>query len=284
MAEQTLNGLWRRYASCRDSESRARLMLAYWPLVKDIAARVGQSMPGHVDEGDLVSAGLFGLLSAIERYEPRDDASFEAFARMRIRGAIYDEMRALDWAPRHVRERAREVSDVGSRLEQRLRRTATYAEVAQALGLSEHQVHERLARNLIASVGALDAEILLPPGSVGDAVHLIETVEDSDAADPEASVTDAELRQGVLAAIMALAPREQSILVLHYLHGLTFREVGERLGLTESRISQIHRQVTRRLRGEIHAIAQDGFPFLVVVDAAAEALRQLDVPAPAMTG
>lgn len=284
MAGHALNGLWRRYAARRDSESRARLMLAYWPLVKDIAARVAHSMPGHVDEGDLVSAGLFGLLSAIERYKPDSDSSFEAFARLRIRGAIYDEMRSLDWAPRHVRERARELADTGSALEQRLRRTATYAEVAHALGLSEHQVHERLARNLIASVGALDAEVQLPPGTVGDAVHLIEMVEDSTAADPEASVTDAELRQGVMDAIMALAPREQAILALHYLHGLTFREVGQKLGLTESRISQIHRQVTRRLRGEIHAIAHDGFPFLVVVDAAAEALQRLDVPLPAMAG
>lgn len=259
-------------------------MLAYWPLVKEIAARIGHSMPGHVEEGDLVSAGLFGLLSAIERFDPSEGHAFEAFARARIRGAIYDEMRSLDWAPRHVRERARELAEAGSVLEQRLRRTATYAEVAHSLGLSEHQVHERLARNLIASVGALDAEIQLPPGTVGDAVHLIETVEDMGAVDPEAQLADRELREAVTDAILALGAREQRILVLHYLHGLTFREVGLRLGLTESRISQIHRQVTRRLRGEIAAVAHDGFPFLVVVDAAADALGRLDMEPSALAG
>ena len=274
-AEVEIAQLWRSYAAGRTPDARAALMLAYWPLVKEVAASLRSRLPAHVDEGDMISAGLFGLMSAIERFEPRDRGSFEAFAHRRIRGAIIDEMRALDWAPRHVRERAREVHETGSLLEQKLRRRATQAELAAALGLTPDEVHARLARNLLATVAALDAE--LAPEAPAEPVRLIDTIEDTDAADPAQALHATELRIGIIDAIAALPWRERRILTFHYRRGMGFREIGATLQVSESRVSQLHTAVMRRLRDEIQAlVAGDAFPLRIVVDAAAEALERLD--------
>lgn len=267
--------LWRRYAARRDDDTRAALMLAYWPLVKEVAASVRARLPAHVEEADMISAGLFGLLSAIERFDPADAPRFAAFARTRVRGAIVDDMRAHDWAPRHVRERARELHETGSALEQKLRRRATQAELAAALGLTPDQVHVRLARNLLAQVAALDAELI--PEPTGDPVRLIDMVEDDAAADPAQSLAAEELRDGIVEAIVSLPWRERRVLTFHYRRGLTFREIGVSLGVSESRVSQIHTEVMRRLRDEIQALLPgDAFPLRAVVEAAAAALEELD--------
>lgn len=268
-------GLWRRYAARRDDESRAALMLAYWPLVKEVAGSVRARLPAHVEEADMISAGLFGLLWAIDRFDPADAPRFDSFARKRVRGAIIDDMRAHDWAPRHVRERARELNEIGSALEQKLRRRATQAELAAALGLTANQVHVRLARNLLAQVAALDSELM--PEQLGEPVRLIDTIEDQQADDPALSLATQELRQGIVEAITALPWRERRVLTFHYRRGLTFREIGVSLGVSESRVSQIHTQVMRRLRDEIQALLPgDAFPLRTVVEAAATALEELD--------
>lgn len=265
-----VQALWRRYARLRDRESRAALMLAYWPLVKEVAHGVRAKLPAHVEEADMISAGLFGLMSAIERFDFAAGGNFEAFARARIRGSIIDEMRALDWVPRHVRERARELNEASTALEQKLRRKATQAELAGALGLTADEVHVRLARNLLAQVAALDAEAPTDP------VRLIDTIE-SDGDDPALSLHAAEVRAGVIAAITSLPWRERRILTFHYRRGLTFREIGATFGVSESRVSQIHTEVMRRLRAEIQGlIVGDALPLRVVVEAVAEALERLD--------
>lgn len=245
-------------------------MLAYWPLVKEVAHSLRAKLPAHVEEADMISAGLFGLMSAIERFDFEAGGNFEGFARARIRGSIIDEMRTLDWVPRHVRERARELNEAGTRLEQKLRRKATQTELAGALGLTPDEVHVRLARNLLAHVAALEAE------SPGEPVRLIDTLE-SDDDDPELELQAAEVRAGVIAAITRLPWRERRILTFHYRRGLTFREIGATFGVSESRVSQIHGEVMRRLRAEIQGlVVGDGLPLRVVVEAAAEALERLD--------
>ena len=266
-----LSGLWDAYARERDSEARAALLLAYWPLVKEVAQRVHTNLPTHVELADMISAGLFGLMSAIERFELDGGGNFEAFARARIRGSIIDEMRALDWVPRHVRERARELNAASTALEQKLRRTATQTELAAALGLTADEVHVRLARNLLAQVAALDAE------TPGEPVRLIDTIEDDETDDPATALHAAELRDGVIAAITRLPWRDRRVLTFHYRRGMTFREIGLSFGVSESRVSQIHGEVMRRLRREIQALmVGDAFPLRVVVEAAAEALERLD--------
>ena len=257
--------LWQQHRAEPGRETRAALMLAYWPLVKEVARGLRAKLPRHVEEPDMISAGLFGLLSAIERFEPVDGVRFEVYARSRVRGAILDEMRALDWAPRHVRERARELQETEYVLEQKLRRRATQAEVADALGLTPDEVQSRLAKNLLAQVAALDT------GPVA------ESIEDLDAGDPAQALQAAEVRLGVIEAITGLPWRERRLLTSHYRRGLTFREIGLSLGVSESRVSQLHTQVMRRLRDEIQAlIPGDAFPLRVVVEAAAEALERLE--------
>lgn len=276
-------GLWRRYAARRDDETRAALMLAYWPLVKEVAASVRAKLPAHVDEADMISAGLFGLLAAIDRFDPADAERFAGFARTRVRGAIIDDMRAHDWAPRHVRERARELQETGSALEQKLHRTATQHEIAAALGLSPDQVHVRLARNLLAQVAALEADLGREPS--GAPVRLIDTIVDREADDPAQSLAASELRAGIVAAITSLPWRERRVLTDHYRGGRTFREIGVSLSVSESRVSQIHTQAMRRLRDEIHALAAgEAFSLRTVVDAAADALERLDADERALAG
>jgi RNA polymerase sigma factor for flagellar operon FliA len=263
--------LWRTYARTRDRDARAALMLAYWPLVKEVAHGVRAKLPAHVEEADMISAGLFGLMSAIERFDLGAGGNFEAFARARIRGSIIDEMRALDWVPRHVRERARELNEAGTHLEQKLRRKATQTELAGALGLTADEVHVRLARNLLAQVAALEAE------TPGEPMRLIDTLEGDTADDPAMSLDATEVRAGVIDAITRLPWRERRVLTFHYRRGMTFREIGVTLGVSESRVSQIHSQVMRRLRGDIQALlVGDALPLRVVVEAAAEALERLD--------
>ena len=275
MENRKTAGLWRRYAARRDDETRAALMLAYWPLVKEVASGMRSKLPTHVEEADMISAGLFGLLSAIERFDPADAPRFAAFARTRVRGAILDDMRAHDWAPRRVRERARELHETGSALEQKLRRRATQEELAAALGLTPDQVHVRLARNLLAQVAALDAELM--PEPLGEPMRLIDMIEDDRADDPALSLAAQELRQGIVDAITSLPWRERRVLTLHYRRGLTFREIGMSLGVSESRVSQIHTQVMHRLRDQIPApLPGDAFPLRTVVEAAATALEELD--------
>jgi RNA polymerase sigma factor for flagellar operon FliA len=219
----------------------------------------------------MISAGLFGLMSAIERFDFDAGGNFEGFARARIRGSIIDEMRTLDWVPRHVRERARELKEASTALEQKLRRKATPAELAGALGLTTDEVHVRLARNLLAQVAALDAD------TAGDPVRLIDTIESDGGDDPAHALHAAEVRAGVIAAITSLPWRERRVLTFHYRRGLTFREIGATFGVSESRVSQIHSDVMRRLRAEIQGlIVGDALPLRVVVEAAAEALERLD--------
>jgi RNA polymerase sigma factor for flagellar operon FliA len=274
--------LWRRYATRKDAETRAALVLAYWPLVKEVAASLRAKLPSHVDEADLTSAGLFGLMDAIARFDPAAGQRFAAFARARIRGAMIDDLRAADWAPRHVREHAREVWETGSALEQRLGRRATYQELAAALGLTPEQVHARLARNLLSQVAALDAE--LPAEASDEPVRLIDTIEDAEADDPEQTVAAEELRAGIVAAITSLPWRERRVLTAHYRRGLTFREIARSLGVSESRVFQIHTQAMRRLRDEILAlVGGDTIPLATIVDAIAEALEELE-PAEAAVG
>lgn len=270
--------LWRRYAVRRDGETRAALVLAYWPLVKEVAASLRAKLPSHVEEGDMISAGLFGLLEAIERFDPSDAPRFWPFARARVRGAIIDEMRTLDWAPRQVRERARELDETRSALAQKLRRPATHAEVARALGITPDEVHVRLARNLLAQVAALDAEMV--PEAAGETIRLIDTIEDEAADDPASSLAEDELRIEVIGVISELSWRERRVLTHHYRRGLSMREIGTSLGVSESRVSQIHSEVMGNLRHRIlQLLPGETFPLRVVVEAAAEALERLDADA-----
>ncbi len=247
-----LQDLWRRYKASADERARERLVVAYSPLVKYVAGRMGSGLPAHVEEADLISYGLGGLISAIERFDLTREIKFETYAIARIRGAIIDELRTLDWVPRSVRARAREFERVNMKLEARLHRVPSDEEMATELRLTVAELQDALLEISNSTIVALD-ELWTVADASGDQVSLLDTLPDRGADDPEALVDQSELRDRVAEAIAALPDREKLVIALYYYENLTLREIGEVLGVTESRVSQLHTKAMLRMRSKLAA-------------------------------
>ncbi|NLT04925.1 MAG: RNA polymerase sigma factor WhiG [Solirubrobacterales bacterium] len=245
-----LKDLWSRYRNDGDQQARERLVLAYSPLVKYVAGRVSSGLPAHVEEADLISYGLLGLISAIERFDPDREIRFETFAVTRIKGSIIDELRSLDWVPRSVRAKAREIEQVNAKLENKLQRAPTDAEMAAALGVSQDEFQESLVKIANSSVVALD-ELWTVSDSSGDQVSLLDTIADPDAADPVRELDISDMKDSLADAIARLPEREKLVIALYYYENLTLREIGEVLGVTESRVSQLHTKAVLRLKSKL---------------------------------
>jgi RNA polymerase sigma factor FliA len=242
--------LWRRYKQAPDQATRDRLILTYAPLVKYVAGRLGSGLPSHVDESDLVSYGLLGLIDAIERYDPDRDVKFETYAIQRIRGAIIDELRSMDWVPRSVRSRARDIEKAIMQLESQLLRAPTDEEIAKKLGVSEEELDGALLEISRSSIAALDELWSSPTGS-GDAVALVDTIEDPHSVEPGGEIEKTELKELIGESIASLPEREKLVITLYYYEELTLREIGEVLGVTESRVSQLHTKAILRLKARL---------------------------------
>jgi RNA polymerase sigma factor for flagellar operon FliA len=251
--EVELRDLWRRYKDENDQAARERLVVAYSPMVKFVAGRLGAGLPSHVDDADLISYGLLGLIGAIERFEPERGIKFETFAMTRIRGAIIDELRSLDWVPRSVRARAREIEAAQNKLEHELQRAPTEQELAEHLGISEEMLRTSLLEIANSSVYALD-ELWTVSDSSGDKVSLLDTISDPRADDPQESLASTEIKDRLTEAIASLPEREQLVVALYYYEGLTLREIGEVLGVTESRVSQLHTKAVMRLKSALQPV------------------------------
>jgi RNA polymerase sigma factor for flagellar operon FliA len=247
--------LWHDYRRTKDRALRDRLILTYAPLVKFVAGRLGASLPAHVDEQDLVSYGLLGLISAIERFDPDREIKFETYAIARIKGAIIDELRSLDWVPRSVRTRAREIERAIAELERNLHRAPTDEEIAAKLGLTAEELEDSLAEISRSSMAALDE--LWTPSAGGDQIALIDTIEDTTGPDPEHSLEQTELKEALGEAIARLPEREKLVVTLYYYEELTLREIGEVLGVTESRVSQLHTKAVLRLKARLSGGARE---------------------------
>ncbi|MBV8479915.1 MAG: RNA polymerase sigma factor WhiG [Actinobacteria bacterium] len=245
-----MQALWREYRSTCNEAIRDRLIVTYAPLVKYVAGRLGSGLPAHVDDEDLVSYGLLGLIGAIERFDPDREIKFETYAIARIRGAIIDELRALDWVPRSVRSRARDIERAIAELEGKLGRAPTDEEIAGKLGITDEELNESLSEISRSSIAALD-ELWTVSGSGGDQVALIDTIEDTEAPDPQGSLSQTELREAIADAIARLPEREKLVVTLYYYEELTLREIGEVLGVTESRVSQLHTKAILRLKARL---------------------------------
>jgi RNA polymerase sigma factor FliA len=248
--EVELRELWKRYKQSGDSSARERLVVAYSPMVKFVAGRLGAGLPSHVEDSDLISYGLMGL---IERFEPERGIKFETFAMTRIRGSIIDELRSLDWVPRSVRSRAREIEVAQQKLEHELQRAPSEEELADKLGVSEEELQESLLEIANSSVYALD-ELWAISDSSGDQVSLLDTISDPSAADPQEALDSTEVKDRLAEAIGSLPEREQLVVALYYYEGLTLREIGEVLGVTESRVSQLHTKAVMRLKSHLQGV------------------------------
>jgi RNA polymerase sigma factor for flagellar operon FliA len=232
-------------------------VVAYAPLVKYVAGRMASGLPAHVEEADLISYGLIGLISAIERFDLGREIKFETYAIPRIRGAIIDELRSLDWVPRSVRAKAREIERANAKLENRLQRAPTDEEMANELEMSMEDFQEALVQISHSTIAALD-ELWTVSDSSGDQISLLDTLHDPDAPDPEQIVDQSELKDRVAEAIARLPEREKLVIALYYYENLTLREIGEVLGVTESRISQLHTKAVLRLRSRLQGEDDNG--------------------------
>jgi RNA polymerase sigma factor for flagellar operon FliA len=251
-AEAALRDLWEQFKKSKEGALRERLILHYSPLVKYVAGRVGVGLPPNIEQADLVSYGIFGLIDAIEKFDPARGYKFETYAIARIKGAILDELRSIDWVPRSVRAKARAIERAYSKLENELRRSPSDPEVAAELEWSEDELNSTLSQISFTGLVALDE--LLAAGNSGSDKGGSATVGDTiadGAYDPvEAFETD-EMKITLADGINRMPDRERLVLTLYYYEGLTLAEIGSVLGVTESRVCQIHTKAILQLRGRL---------------------------------
>jgi RNA polymerase sigma factor for flagellar operon FliA len=250
VAQDETQALWREFRKNKDQAVRDRLILTYAPLVKYVAGRLGSGLPAHVDENDLVSYGLLGLIGAIERFDPDRDIKFETYAIARIKGSIIDELRAMDWVPRSVRSRARDIERTIGELERKLHRAPTDEEISEKLGITTDELNDSLSEIGRSSIAALD-ELWTISSTGGDQVALIDTIEDTHGPEPQSELAQTELKEALGEAIARLPEREKLVVTLYYYEELTLREIGEVLGVTESRVSQLHTKAILRLKARL---------------------------------
>lgn len=239
--------LWGEFVANPTQEIRDRLVLHYAPLVKYVAGRVGTGLPTHVETSDLVQSGIFGLVDAISKFDPSRGWKFETYAMQRIRGAILDDLRSQDWVPRVVRTRAREVERALEGLGAKLHRTPTDSELAAEMQISVDDLRELYGQLRLTSVVALDELVSTrePGNTVADALP------DDGAVDPVSMLVDQDNRRQLAEAISQLAERDRTVVSLYYFERLTLAEIGKVLGVTESRVSQLHTRAVLRLRAKL---------------------------------
>lgn len=242
-----VEALWSAYKGEGSRWARDQLIVHFVPLVSTVAGRIASRLPSSVDQGDLVSYGTFGLIDAIEKYETDRAVRFETYASSRIRGAILDELRAMDWVPRSVRSKSRAIDKTYAELEAELSRRPTQVEVADRMGLTSAELSGALAQVATGSVAALD-EVMTSSDSSAGGQPLSERLADDGAADPLGEVESQETSHLLARAIEMLSERERLVVVLYYFERRTLAQIGQVLGVTESRISQIHNAAVGRLR------------------------------------
>lgn len=244
VSEPSIEEVWLQYRESGGQELRDRIVEHYLPLVQHVAKRMAVGLPPSVEQSDLVSYGVFGLMNAIDRFDLDRGFKFETFAIARVKGAMLDELRAVDWVPRSVRARVRAIDRATTKLEGDLRRVPTAAEVAAELGLTGEQFQAAVGQTVALGQASLDDIV---PGGDGDTSTLADTVADARVG-PAVSYELEEVRALLVDAIFQVSDRETLILALYYGCGLTFAEVGVVLGVTESRICQIHTKALAQAR------------------------------------
>jgi RNA polymerase sigma factor for flagellar operon FliA len=240
--------LWQRYHQTADPVVENQLIHQYLPLVKVVVGRLAMSLPPHVDYDDLHSAGLVGLLQAVRHYDPTCRTTFEGYARVRIRGAVFDELRRMDWVPRSVHEKARRIQETMSRLEQELGRAPTDIQMAKALNLTLDEYSRCLDEIRPATYVCLDST---SQSSNGDTTTLYDIMPDSAMAEPWESVSHRELSAVIAERVKELPEIQRKVLALYYEEDMLLREIAEAFGLTESRICQIHSQAILAIKGYV---------------------------------
>ncbi len=230
------------------SGQKKKIIREYSPLVKFIAQKIAIRLPANIELDDLLSAGIIGLMDAIDKYDPARDNKFKTYAEFRIRGAILDELRAQDWIPRSMREKAKNIERTFSKLEQKLGRAASEEEAAKDLQMSLPEFQETLHQCKSISLLSLDE---VGTFANGDRKSLLGLLESSKASNPLVQLAGAELKDQLATAIQELPEKQRMVLSLYYYEDLNLKEIGEVLEVTESRVSQLHTQAVLRLRSKL---------------------------------
>ena len=254
MGEDILSGkteeeLWCLYHNKRDPAIRDFFVKQYAPLVKYVAGKVAMGMPNNVEFDDLVGFGVFGLFDAIEKFDPGKHVKFKTYAVTRIRGAIFDELRSIDWVPRSVRQKSREVEDAVRGLEAALGRSATDEEIAGAMHMEIKDFHQLMLK--ISGTSILSLNEVWYTGEDNDKISIVESIESPSTLNPDTIVEKEEIKRVIIEAIHELPEKEKKVLILYYYEDLTLKEIGEVLAVTESRISQLHTKAIMRLRSRL---------------------------------
>ncbi|MBM7854229.1 RNA polymerase sigma factor for flagellar operon FliA [Desulfohalotomaculum tongense] len=245
-----LDKLWKEFLTGRNDEARKKLILNYLPLVKNIAGRLAVRTPYFMQQDDLESCGVIGLMEAVDKYDPSLGVNFETFAYQRIRGAMIDELRRQSWVPRTLWQRQQAVKAARERLESS-GQTVTEETLARAAGLSLNELRQILRQSSAVQVCSLDDEIYT---SEGDVTRRCELVEDINSPDPLKMINDLEDKEMLVRAIEALRERDKLVLALYYQEGLTLKEIGKVMSVSESRVCQLHSAAIKKLRQQLEKI------------------------------
>ncbi len=255
--EKTEDELWHEYKKTKSSAIRDNFIKQYMPLVKYVAGKVSTGMPDSVDFDDLVGYGQFGLLDAINKFDPDKNVKFKTYAVTRIRGAIFDELRELDWVPRSVRQKSREIEDTIVDLEAKLGRTASDAEIAKAMGMTESEYESTIMK--VSGTSILSLNDVWYSNDDSDNVSIGDNIEAPTSLNPDVIVEREEIKRVLIQAINELPKNEKKVIVLYYHEDLTFKEIGKVLDVSESRISQLHSKANLRLRAKLTSVRKGIF-------------------------
>lgn len=249
MTEQEEEKLWQEFKKTKSSAIRDKIIRQYMPLVKYVAGKVSTGLPASIEYDDLVGFGQFGLLDAINKFDPDKGVKFKTYAVTRIRGAIFDEMRQLDWVPRSVRQKSKEIEDTISGLESKLGRPASDAEIAREMNISEEEFQQTVMK--VSGTSVLSLNDVWYSGDDSDHMSIGDSIESPSSMNPDVQVEREEIRKVIIDAINELPEKEKMVIVLYYHEDLTFKEIGQVLDVSESRISQLHTKANLRLRSKL---------------------------------
>ncbi|MGL1894679.1 MAG: RNA polymerase sigma factor WhiG [Spirochaetaceae bacterium] len=241
--------VWIEFKETDSPRLRDAIIVQYAPLVKYVAGKLAVNMPSNVDFDDLVGYGTFGLIDAVGKYNPSKDVKFKTYAVTRIRGSIFDELRSLDWVPRSVRQKAKEVDSTVQILESHLGRSASEDEIADYMNLSLTDLRKTMVK--ISGTSLLSLNELWSTGNDNDKVSIQDSIESPSGLQPDVIIEKEEIKRVIAEAITELPDNEKKVLVLYYYEDLTLKEIGKILEVTESRISQLHTRAIVRLRGKL---------------------------------
>ncbi|MCB1173803.1 MAG: RNA polymerase sigma factor WhiG [Leptospiraceae bacterium] len=241
--------LWQELKASNSREIRDYFVEKYSPLVKYVAGKVAIGMPQNVEFDDLVSYGSFGLLDAISKFDPDREIKFKTYAMTRIRGSIFDELRSIDWIPRSIRQKAKQVEETIAMLENKLGHTVEDEDIAREMNMSVQDLNSLLTK--ISGTSMISLNDIWYLGDENDEVTFIETLESPQNLNPDNLIEKEEVKSVIVEAIKKLPDKEKKVIVLYYYEDLTLKEIGEVLEVTESRISQLHTKAIMRLRGQL---------------------------------